>query len=149
MISLIPRDGLARAVPLELARRSGLVCTMLGDDEEGEIPLPDVDAATLDVLLAILAATPAGLQVPKPLASKDLREAGVPGSCAAVMEAMQADVMVDVFAAASYLDVADVTELCAAYTASLIFGRTAREFAAIFAVPVDEEALRREELWRP
>eukprot|EP00588_Corethron_pennatum_P014130 CAMPEP_0194267272 /NCGR_PEP_ID=MMETSP0169-20130528/1849_1 /TAXON_ID=218684 /ORGANISM="Corethron pennatum, Strain L29A3" /LENGTH=166 /DNA_ID=CAMNT_0039008091 /DNA_START=167 /DNA_END=667 /DNA_ORIENTATION=+ len=155
MIKLVSKEGDEFKVPIEVAKVSELVKTMIeeeGDDGEHEIPLPNVKATVLAKVIDFCtrhAREPMN-EIEKPLKS------GVMSDLVDKWFAQFIDVeqvlLFELVLAANYMDIKPLLDLSCAAVASMIKGKSAEEIRKIFNIsndfsPEEEAQVREENKW--
>mmetsp|Transcript_5777 Transcript_5777/g.22573 ORF Transcript_5777/g.22573 Transcript_5777/m.22573 type:complete len:184 (-) Transcript_5777:291-842(-) len=155
-IGLISSEGDRFEVSLEVAKMSELVKTMIDDDadddEQQEIPLPNVKSDTLGNVIEYCKhyqEEPMD-EIEKPLKSADMREV-VQEWYATFMNRDQ-EALFDLILAANYMDIKSLLDLTCATVASMIKGKTPEEIRKCFNIvndftPEEEAQVREENKW--
>jgi len=152
----VSKEGDSYQVPIDVAKMSELVKTMLDDEnDEGdtqEIPLPNVKATVLAKVIEFCThhKTEAMNEIEKPLKSSDMRE---------VVQKWYADfvnveqvLLFELILAANYMDIKPLLDLTCATVASMIKGKTPEEIRTTFNIindfsPEEEAQVREENKW--
>ena len=150
------KEGDSYQVPIDVAKMSELVKTMLDDEndesETQEIPLPNVKATVLAKVIEFCThhKTESMNEIEKPLKSSDMRE---------VVQKWYADfvnveqvLLFELILAANYMDIKPLLDLTCATVASMIKGKTPEEIRRTFNItndfsPEEEAQVREENKW--
>jgi S-phase kinase-associated protein 1 len=157
MVALISQEGDRFDVPASVAQMSELVKTMMGDaeedeDEEQEIPLPNVKGVTLAKVVEFNSHhldNPLA-QIEKPLKSANMAE--VVGDWDAKFIEVDQEVLFELILAANYMDCQPLLDLACAKVASMIKGKAPEEIRTTFNIvndftPEEEAQVREENKW--
>lgn len=156
-VKLVSLDGDSFVVPLKVAKMSELVKTMMIDDdnseEEKEIPLPNVKAATLAKVIEYCRhyIEEPMTEFEKPLKNADLYKL-VQQFYAKFIVEMNNDDLFNLTLAANYMDIKPLLDLCSAKIASLIKDKTVEQIRVNLDIvndfsPEEEAKVREENKW--
>jgi S-phase kinase-associated protein 1 len=154
-ITLTSKDGEEFKVSLKIAKLSGLISSMITeeDDDENTIPLPNVEGSDLARVLQFCSqyVKEPMTEFQKPLQDADLGVL-VQTWYADFIENTNNDILFKLTLAANYLDIKPLLDLCCARIASFIKGKTPEEIRTNLGIVVDftpeEEAqVRAENCW--
>ena len=150
-VILVSNEGQTFEVKAAVAERSELVKVMM--EQEGEIPLRNVDSATLAKVIEYLRLLDEGktpTEIPQPL-THAMFEGNVQEWEAAYVD-MEDDAVFELIKAANFMDVQSLIELGCAKIASIIQGKTPEEIRDRFGIrndftPEEEERIQEENRW--
>eukprot|EP00388_Colpodella_angusta_P026732 GDKK01006832.1.p1 GENE.GDKK01006832.1~~GDKK01006832.1.p1 ORF type:complete len:173 (-),score=51.35 GDKK01006832.1:349-867(-) len=156
-IKLISHEGESFSVPLEVAKMSTLVGTMLSGDEEEdqdkEIPLPNVKAPILAKVIEFCKHHVTDPMTPfeKPLKDADLTKL-IQEFYATFIMSTDNDTLYHLTLAANYLDISPLLDLCSARIASFIKDKTVEQIRENLNIvcdftPEEEAQVREENKW--
>ena len=138
---------------MAIAKMSELVKTMMeDDDEDAEIPLPNIKATVLKKVIEFCThhiAEPMN-EIEKPLKSSIMAE--VVQTWYAEFVNVEQVVLFELILAANYMDIKPLLDLTCATVASMIKGQTPEEIRRIFNIsndfsPEEEAQVREENKW--
>jgi S-phase kinase-associated protein 1 len=150
MVRVVTNDGESFSMPIRAASMSNILANMIGEDPEEEIPLPNVDARTMAVVVEFcthaLADPPTSL--PTPLPGNRL-EGLVQPWYVQFLAKFDSQQLAAVTRAANYLDIPSLLELCCAKIATFLRARTPDEVREAFGIQLDmspeqQDALRQQ-----
>uniref|UniRef100_A0A6U4FS63 Uncharacterized protein n=1 Tax=Phaeomonas parva TaxID=124430 RepID=A0A6U4FS63_9STRA len=155
-IGLLSSEGDRFEVPMQVAKMSELVKTMIDDDadedEQQEIPLPNVKSSTLGNVIEFCRhyQSEAMDEIEKPLKSAEMRE--VVQDWYADFVNVDQEALFDLILAANYMDIKPLLDLTCATVASMIKGKTPEEIRKCFNIvndftPEEEAQVREENKW--
>ena len=141
-------------VPKKVAMMSELVKTMVdGDSEEKVIPLPNVKANVLKLVIDYMKhhADNPPKEIEKPLKSANMAEVVADQWDADFVDVVQ-ELLFELILAANYMDIKPLLDLTCAKVASMIKGKTPEQIRSTFNIqndftPEEEEAVRAENKW--
>ena len=151
-VKLVCSDGETILVDRDIAERSVLIKGIMDENEEEEIPLPNVKRAILEKVIVFCTHMKDHQppEIDKPLVSTDM---------AAVVDPWHADfinldqeVLFELIMASNYLDIKPLLELACAKVASLIKNKTVPEIRKFFNIendfsPGEEAQIMEENKW--
>lgn len=152
-LTLKAQDGQSFEVPREVAMQSELVKSMWeGDQEEKEIPLPNVQPHILEKVIEYMRyhqSNPAK-EIEKPIKSANMRE--VVAEWDASFVEIEQEHLFEMILAANYMDIKPLLDLTCAKVASMIKGKNPEDIRQKFNItndftPEEEEAVRAENRW--
>jgi len=152
-IKLISKEGDDYEVPAAVAKMSELVKNMMeDDDEDAEIPLPNVKATVLKKVIEFCThhITEPMNEIEKPLKSSIMAE--VVQTWYAEFVNVEQVILFELILAANYMDIKPLLDLTCATVASMIKGQTPEEIRRIFNIsndfsPEEEAQVREENKW--
>jgi len=154
-VSLVSKEGDKFDVPVEVAKMSELVKSMMEDDADGmtEIPLPNVKATVLQKVIEFCThhtKQEAMTEIEKPLKSQNM--ADVVQQWYANYVNVEQVVLFELILAANYMDIKPLLDLTCATVASMIKGKTPEEIRTTFNIsndfsPEEEAQVREENKW--
>mmetsp|Transcript_34819 Transcript_34819/g.38515 ORF Transcript_34819/g.38515 Transcript_34819/m.38515 type:complete len:169 (-) Transcript_34819:372-878(-) len=154
-VSLVSKEGDKFDVPVEVAKMSELVKSMMEDDADGmtEIPLPNVKATVLQKVIEFCThhtKQEAMTEIEKPLKSQNM--ADVVQQWYANYVNVEQVVLFELILAANYMDIKPLLDLTCATVASMIKGKTPEEIRTAFNIindfsPEEEAQVREENKW--
>ena len=153
-VGLISSEGDLFKVDIEVAKYSDLVKSMLSDDDNDDIPLPNVNS---DVLAAVMEFCNYHIQngpmaeITKPLKSVNMVE-NVSEWDALYINKFTQDMLFKIIMATNYMDINPLLNLACAKVASMLIGKTPEEIRATFNItneftPEEEAQVRQENKW--
>mmetsp|Transcript_20531 Transcript_20531/g.28295 ORF Transcript_20531/g.28295 Transcript_20531/m.28295 type:complete len:194 (-) Transcript_20531:176-757(-) len=158
-IRLVSQDGESFVTTEEIAQMSELVKTMIvdgveGDDEDREIPLPNVHGEILAKVVEFCThytKVEAMTELEKPLKDSDLTKL-VQDYYSSFILSLDHDAVFHLTLAANYMDIRPLLDLCCAKIASLIKGKTPEEIRNNLNIvndfsPEEEAKVREENRW--
>jgi len=152
-LKLVSSENEKFPVSRKVAIMSELVKTMAeGDQEEKEIPLPNVKAEVLKKVVAFMkyhSDNPAK-EIEKPLKSANMSE--VVSQWDADFVDVDQELLFELILAANYMDIKPLLDLTCAKVASMIKGKKPEQIRTTFNIqndftPEEEEAVRAENKW--
>jgi S-phase kinase-associated protein 1 len=156
-VHLVSSEGESFDVSLSVAKMSGLVKTMIDEDQDSEeaqeIPLPNVKSAILAKVIEFAQyyqKTEPMTEIEKPLKSANMAE--VVQDWYAKFVAVEQELLFEMILAANYMDIKPLLDLTCATVASMIKGKTPEEIRKTFNIvndftPEEEAAVREENKW--
>lgn len=155
-VHLVSSEGESFDVPLSVAKMSGLVKTMIDEDQDSEeaqeIPLPNVKSSILAKVIEFAKnyQTEPMTEIEKPLKSANMGE--VVQEWYAKFVAVEQELLFEMILAANYMDIKPLLDLTCATVASMIKGKTPEEIRKTFNIvndftPEEEAAVREENKW--
>jgi len=153
MLQLVSTEQEKFQVERKVAIMSELVKTMAeGDQEEKEIPLPNVKAEVLKKVVAYMKYHAENLakEIEKPLKSANMND--VVSQWDADFVDVDQELLFELILAANYMDIKPLLDLTCAKVASMIKGKTPEQIRKTFSIqndftPEEEEAVRAENKW--
>ncbi len=156
MVHLTSGEGESFDVSLAVAKLSGLVKTMIDeeqDEEEAqEVPLPNVRSPTLAKIVEFCRhfSTEPMTEIEKPLKSANMQE--VVQEWYANFVVMEQEALFELILGANYMDIKPLLDLTCATVASMIKGKTPEEIRKIFNIvndftPEEEAQVREDNKW--
>ena len=150
------KEGEAFPVPIEVAKMSELVKSIMDDDDNdedvAEIPLPNVKAQILKLVIDFCThhSQEAMTEIEKPLKSSVMNEVVQPWFADFVN--VEQPVLFELILAANYMDIKPLLDLTCATVASMIKGKTPEEIRRTFNItndfsPEEEAQVREENKW--
>jgi len=156
-VHLVSSEGESFDVALSVAKMSGLVKTMIDEDQDSEeaqeIPLPNVKSSILAKVIVFAQyyqKTEPMTEIEKPLKSANMGE--VVQEWYAKFVAVEQELLFEMILAANYMDIKPLLDLTCATVASMIKGKTPEEIRKTFNIvndftPEEEAAVREENKW--
>lgn len=152
-LTLVSQEKEKFTVPKKVALMSELVKTVSeGDQDEKEIPLPNVKASVLQKVTQYMTyhAENPPKDIEKPLKSDNMAE--VVSQWDADFVDVEQEILFELILAANYMDIKPLLDLTCAKVASLIKGKTPEQIRKTFNIqndftPEEEEAVRAENKW--
>ncbi|KAJ1406863.1 putative Skp1 family protein [Ochromonadaceae sp. CCMP2298] len=155
-VKLVSSEQESFTVPVEVAKMSELMSTMLNEDDDDEdmsIPLPNVSALILAKVIEFCKMYVAEkmTEFEKPLKDADLSKL-VQTQFAEFITSLDNDSLYHLTLAANYLDIPQLLDLCSARIASYIKGKTVEEIRCNLNIvndfsPEEEAQVREENKW--
>jgi len=153
MVKLVPCGGAGEPIRVErrVAEMSSLIKSMIADDDDGDdecdVPLPNVDAATLARVVAFLQHhVDAPMRpIPKPLKTPTLRDV-VEDAWDADLVALPKKDVIDLASAANYLHIESLLDLACAQIATHILNKSPEEIRKEFGIVGDFTAAEEKEI---
>ncbi|OQR82100.1 S-phase kinase-associated protein 1A [Thraustotheca clavata] len=137
VVKLVSKEGDAFEVSREAACISGLVKSIIGDDDEydDEVPLINVDTKVLIHIIDFCKHyhTEPMAELERPLKSQDLYD--LVSEWYAKFVDMDKDELFDLILAANYMDIKVLLDLACAKVATLVRGKTSDEIREMFHIP--------------
>jgi len=155
-VSLVSQEGDSFDVPVQVAKMSELVKTMIDDEQDDddaqEIPLPNVKSSVLAKVIAFCQhhVNNPMAEIEKPLKSATMHE--VVGEWDANYVDIEQELLFELILAANYMDIKSLLDLTCAKVASMIKGKTPEEIRKTFNIvndftPEEEATVREENKW--
>jgi len=155
-VHLVSQEGESFDVPMNVAKMSELVKTMIDeeqDEEEAqEIPLPNVKSSILAKIIEFMQhhKIEAMNDIEKPLKSANMAE--VVQDWYSSYISVEQEILFELILAANYMDIKPLLDLTCATVASLIKGKTPEEIRKTFNIvndftPEEEAQVREENKW--
>ena len=152
-VKLIPEEGEAIEVEVDIATMSVLVKSMIDDaGTEEDIPLPNVKKNTLEKVIEFCQHyKEEPLQdIEKPLKTNNIKDVVAPWYGEFV--SIEIEELYEIILAANYLDVKPLLEVTCAAVAAMMKGKSIEEIRTLFNIendftPEEEEQIREENKW--
>eukprot|EP00343_Euplotes_focardii_P007538 CAMPEP_0205821348 /NCGR_PEP_ID=MMETSP0206-20130828/7075_1 /ASSEMBLY_ACC=CAM_ASM_000279 /TAXON_ID=36767 /ORGANISM="Euplotes focardii, Strain TN1" /LENGTH=181 /DNA_ID=CAMNT_0053116765 /DNA_START=35 /DNA_END=580 /DNA_ORIENTATION=+ len=152
-LKLVSQEQEKFSVPRSVALQSELVKTMAeGDEEEKEIPLPNVKSKVLAKVIQYMTyhAENPSKEIEKPLKSANMGDVVSPWDAEFVN--VDQELLFELILAANYMDIKPLLDLTCAKVASMIKGKEPEQIRQTFNIqndftPEEEAAVRAENKW--
>ena len=152
-VTLIPEEGEAIEVDIELANMSVLIKSMIDDaGTDEDIPLPNVKKAVLEKVIEFCEHhKEEPLQdIEKPLKTNNIKD--VVSAWYGEFVSVPIEELYEIILAANYLDIKPLLEVTCAAVAAMMKGKSIEEIRTLFNIendftPEEEEQIREENKW--
>eukprot|EP00518_Triparma_eleuthera_P005595 CAMPEP_0182452822 /NCGR_PEP_ID=MMETSP1319-20130603/135_1 /TAXON_ID=172717 /ORGANISM="Bolidomonas pacifica, Strain RCC208" /LENGTH=166 /DNA_ID=CAMNT_0024650695 /DNA_START=58 /DNA_END=558 /DNA_ORIENTATION=- len=157
MLTLVSQEGDSYQVPVDIAKMSELVKTMIDDEDDAdddaqEVPLPNVKSTVLVKVIEFAKhykEEPMS-EIDKPLKSSNMSE--VVQTWYSNFVDVDQELLFELILAANYMDIKPLLDLTCATVASMIKGKTPEEIRKTFNIvndftPEEEAQVREENKW--